>query len=56
MGDGGPGAGVVVKPNPSFLDNDNVCYFVCKVEEGVHNFGRFCGILLDEVYGLVGPV
>ena len=56
LGDGGPGVGVVVKPNPRFLNKDNVCCFVCKVVEGVHNIGRFCCIVLDEVNGLVGPV
>ena len=56
VGDGVPGVGVVVKPNPRFLDEDDICCFVCKVEEGVHNIGRFCCIVLDEVNGLVGPV
>ena len=35
VGDSVPGVGVVVKPNPRFLDEDDVCCFVCKVEEGV---------------------
>ena len=56
MGDGVPGIGVVVKPNPRFLDEDDVCCFVCKVEEGVHNIGRFCCVVLNEVNGLVGSV
>ena len=56
MEDGAPGVGVIVKPNPWFLDKDNVCCLVCKVEEGVHNICRFCCIVLLEVNGLVGPV
>ena len=56
MGDGGSRVAVVVKPNPRFLDTDRVCCFMCKVEEGVHNIGRFFSIVLDEVNGLVGPV
>ena len=56
MGDGVPGVGVVVKPNPRFLDEDDVCCFVCKVEAGVHNIGRFGCVVLDEVNGLVAPV
>ena len=56
VGEGGPGISVVVKPNPRLLDKDNVCCFVCKVEKGVHDIGRFCGNVWDEVNGLVGAV
>ena len=29
---------------------------VCEVEEGMHNICRFCCIVLDKAYGLVGTV
>ena len=29
---------------------------VCEVEEGMHNICRFCSIMLDKAYGLVGAV
>ena len=58
MGEGTSLAGLafVVKPNPRFLDEDNVCCLVCEVEEGVHNVCRFYCIVLDKAYGLVGAV
>ena len=56
MADGSPGVAIVVKPNPRFLDEDNVCCLVCEVEESVHNICRFCCIVLDKANGLVGPV
>ena len=56
VGDGGPGTGVVVKSDPRFLDKDDVCCLVCKVKESMHNIGRFCCIVLDEVNGLVGAM
>ena len=56
MGDGSPGVAVVVKSNPRFLDENNVCCWVCEVEEGMHNICRFCCIVLDKAYGLVGTV
>ena len=37
VGDSIPGVAVVVKSKPGFLDQDNVCGFVCKVEECLHN-------------------
>ena len=34
MGEGSPGVAIVVKPDPRFLDEDNVCCLVCEVKEG----------------------
>ena len=56
MGDGSPGVAIVVKSNPRFLDENNVGYLVCEVEEGMHNISRFCCIVLDKANGLVGAV
>ena len=56
MGDSSPGIAVVVQSNPRFLDENDVCCLVCEVEEGMHNICRFCCILLDKVYGLVGAL
>ena len=56
VGNGSPGIAVVVKSNPRFLDENDVCRLVCEVEEGVHNVGRFHCIVLDKAYGLVGVV
>ena len=56
MGDGSPGVAVVVKSNPRFLDENNVCCLVCEVEEGMHDICQFCCIVLDKAYGLVGTV
>ena len=56
MGEGSPGVAIVVRPNPRFLDVDNVCCLVCEVEEGLHDICQFCCIVLDNVYGLVGAV
>ena len=41
MGDGSRGVAVVVKSNPRFLDENNVCCLVCEVEEGMNNICRF---------------
>ena len=56
MGDGSPGVAIVAKSNPRFLDENDVCCLVCEVEEGMHNICRFCCIMLDKAYGLVGAV
>ena len=56
MGNGSPGIAVVVKSDPRFMDENDVCRLVCEVEEGVHNICRFCCIVLDNAYGLVGAV
>ena len=56
MGEGSPGVAIVVKPNPRFLDEDNVGCLVCDVEECMHNICRFCCIVLDKAYCLVGTV
>ena len=56
MEHGSPGVVIVVKPNPRFLDENNVCCLVCEVEEGVHNICRFCCIVLNKVDCLVGAV
>ena len=56
MGDSSPGVAIVVKPNPRFLDENNVGCLVCEVEEGVHNICRFCCIVLDKANSLVGAV
>ena len=56
MGDVSPGIAVVVKSNPRFLDENDVCCLVYEVEEGMHNICRFCNIVLDKAYGLVGAV
>ena len=56
MGDGSPGIVIVVKPNPRFLDENNVGCLVCEVEEDVHNVSRFCYIVLDKAYGLLGAM
>ena len=37
MGDCGPGIAIVVKPNPRFLDEDNICFLVCEFKEGMYN-------------------
>lgn len=37
VGDGVPGVAIVVKPDPGFLDQDNVSGLVCKVKECLHN-------------------
>ena len=55
-GDCSPGIAIMVKPNPRFLDKDNVCCLVCEVKESLHNICRFCCIVLGKEYGLVGPV
>ena len=44
------------KPNPRFLDENNVGCLVCEVEEGVHNICRFYCIVLDKANSLVGAV
>ena len=56
MGDCSPDIAIMVKPNPRFLDENNVCCLVCEVKEGMHNICRFCCIVLDKAYGLVGAV
>ena len=56
MGEGCPGVAIVIKPNPRFLDEDNVCCLVCEVEEGMHDICRFCCLVQDIAYGLVGSV
>ena len=56
MGDSSPGIAIVVKPNPGFLDENNVGCLVCEVEEGGHNICRFCCIVLDKANSLVGAV
>ena len=43
--DNGPGASVVVKFYARLLDKNDVCCFVCKVEEGILNIGRLCCIV-----------
>ena len=56
IGNYSPGVVIVVKPNPGFLDEDDVCCLVCEVKEGMHNICRFCCIVLAKAYGLVGAV
>ena len=56
MGDSSPGIALVFKPNPGFLDENNVGCFVCDVEEGVDNVCRFYCIVLDKANSLVGAV
>ena len=56
MGDGSPGVAVVVKSNQRFLNENDVCHLVCEVKEGMHNMCRFCCIVSNKAYGLVGTV
>ena len=37
MGEGSPAVTIMLKPNPRFVDVDNVGCLVCEVEEGMHN-------------------
>ena len=47
---------VVVNPNPRVLAENHVCCLVCEIEDGMYNRCRFCSIVLDKMYGLVGVV
>ena len=41
IGDGSPGVAVVVKSNPRFLDENNVGYLVCEVEDYYYYYSSF---------------